>query len=103
MILKVESAHRQDNSEGTEHIPVRKIEQVIRQEFDLRPYSIIKMLDLIKPIYLPLAAYGHMGRIPEKKTLTFTSPMGETISHEIETFTWEKLDYVDTIKNKFNI
>lgn len=47
---------------GTEHIPVSRIEQVVRQEFDLRPYSIIQMLDLIKPIYQPLAAYGHMGR-----------------------------------------
>ncbi len=47
---------------GTEHIPNKKIEQIVRQEFDLRPYSIIRMLDLIKPIYLPLAAYGHMGR-----------------------------------------
>jgi len=47
---------------GTEHVPVKKIEQVVRQEFDLRPYSIINMLDLIKPIYQPLAAYGHMGR-----------------------------------------
>jgi S-adenosylmethionine synthetase len=47
---------------GTEHIPVKHIEQIVRQEFDLRPYSIIKMLDLIKPMYLPLAAYGHMGR-----------------------------------------
>jgi S-adenosylmethionine synthetase len=47
---------------GTEHIPVKQIEQIVRQEFDLRPYSIIKMLDLIQPIYLPLAAYGHMGR-----------------------------------------
>jgi S-adenosylmethionine synthetase len=47
---------------GTEHIPVKKIEQIIRQEFDLRPYAIIRMLDLIRPIYRPLAAYGHMGR-----------------------------------------
>ncbi|MBT8040703.1 MAG: methionine adenosyltransferase [Xanthomonadales bacterium] len=47
---------------GTEKVPVDTIEQVVRQEFDLRPYSIIRMLDLIKPIYLPLAAYGHMGR-----------------------------------------
>jgi S-adenosylmethionine synthetase len=47
---------------GTEHVPVKKIEQIVRQEFDLRPYSIIRMLDLIQPIYLPLAAYGHMGR-----------------------------------------
>jgi S-adenosylmethionine synthetase len=47
---------------GTERIPVQKIEQIVRQEFDLRPYSIIHMLDLIRPIYRPLAAYGHMGR-----------------------------------------
>ena len=47
---------------GTEHIPTNKIEQIVRQEFDLRPYGIIKMLDLIKPIYRPLAAYGHLGR-----------------------------------------
>ena len=47
---------------GTEKIPVKNIEQIVRQEFDLRPYSIIRMLDLIKPIYRPLAAYGHFGR-----------------------------------------
>jgi len=47
---------------GTEKVPVSKIEQLVRQEFDLRPYGIITMLDLIKPIYRPLAAYGHMGR-----------------------------------------
>lgn len=47
---------------GSEHIPARKIEQIVRQEFDLRPYGIIQMLDLIKPMYRPLAAYGHMGR-----------------------------------------
>ena len=47
---------------GTEKVPVKKIEQIVRQEFDLRPYSIIRMLDLIRPIYRPTAAYGHMGR-----------------------------------------
>ncbi|HLF29892.1 MAG TPA: methionine adenosyltransferase [Xanthomonadales bacterium] len=47
---------------GTEKVPVAKIEQLVRQKFDLRPYSIIKMLNLIQPIYQPLAAYGHMGR-----------------------------------------
>ena len=47
---------------GTEHVPVERIEQLVRQEFDLRPYSIIRSLDLIQPIYRPLAAYGHMGR-----------------------------------------
>jgi S-adenosylmethionine synthetase len=47
---------------GTEKVPAARIEQLVRQEFDLRPYGIITMLDLIKPIYRPLAAYGHMGR-----------------------------------------
>jgi S-adenosylmethionine synthetase len=47
---------------GTEKVPVAKIEQIVRQQFDLRPYNIITSLDLIQPIYQPLAAYGHMGR-----------------------------------------
>ena len=47
---------------GTEKVPVEKIEAIVREEFDLRPYGIITMLDLLKPIYRPLAAYGHLGR-----------------------------------------
>jgi len=47
---------------GTAKIEEAKIEQLIREHFDLRPYGIINMLDLIKPIYRSTAAYGHMGR-----------------------------------------
>jgi S-adenosylmethionine synthetase len=47
---------------GTEHVPVTRIEQLVRQQFDLRPYSIIRRLNLIRPMYQALAAYGHMGR-----------------------------------------
>jgi len=47
---------------GTEKIAAEKIEQLVREHFDLTPYGIITLLDLIKPIYQPLAAYGHMGR-----------------------------------------
>jgi len=64
---------------GTEHVPTRTIEQIVRQEFDLRPYSIIKMLDLIQPIYRPLAAYGHLGR-------------------EDLNVSWEKVDRVERLK-----
>ena len=39
-----------------------KISEIIRENFDLRPAGIIKMLDLRRPIYKELAAYGHMGR-----------------------------------------
>jgi S-adenosylmethionine synthetase len=47
---------------GSEKIPKARIEQLVLEHFDLTPYGIIKTLDLIKPIYTPLAAYGHMGR-----------------------------------------
>jgi len=47
---------------GSEKIPAERIEQLVRKYFDLTPYGIITALDLIKPIYTPLAAYGHMGR-----------------------------------------
>jgi S-adenosylmethionine synthetase len=47
---------------GSEKISRERIEQLVREFFDLTPYGIITALDLIKPIYTPLAAYGHMGR-----------------------------------------
>ena len=80
-----------------------EISKIVESIFDMRPYFIEKRLKLRSPIYSETAAYGHMGRTPEVKTVTFTNPMGESVSHEIETFTWEKLDYIDTIKNKFNL
>ena len=80
-----------------------EISKIVEKLFDMRPYFIEKRLKLRAPIYSETAAYGHMGRSPEVKTVTFSNPMGETVSHEVETFTWEKLDYVEKIKNKFNI
>ena len=47
---------------GTEKVPVETIERIVTGQFDLRPYFIIRELELIKPMYLPLAKYGHMGR-----------------------------------------
>ncbi len=47
---------------GTGKLDDHRIEALIREHFDLRPYGILNMLDLIKPIYQPTAAYGHMGR-----------------------------------------
>jgi S-adenosylmethionine synthetase len=47
---------------GTGNLPDTEIIALIREHFDLRPYGIIKMLDLLKPIYRPTAAYGHFGR-----------------------------------------
>jgi len=47
---------------GTEKIPSLEITQLIHEHFDLRPYGIIKMLNLLNPIYRPTATYGHFGR-----------------------------------------
>ena len=69
--------------------------------FDMRPYAIEKRLKLRKPIYSDTAAYGHMGRTPETKTLTFTNGSGEQKTMKVETFTWEKLDYVNKVKKAF--
>ena len=80
-----------------------EISKIVESIFDMRPYFIEKRLKLRSPIYSETAAYGHMGRTPEVKTVTFTNPMGETISEKVETFTWEKLDYVDTIKEAFKL
>ena len=70
--------------------------------FDLKPASIISRLKLKNPIYSETAAYGHMGRDPENKTVTFTIK-GEEKNFEIETFTWEKLDCQEQIRSAFNL
>ena len=46
----------------TEQIPVARIEQLVREHFDLRPAAILRDLDLLRPIYAKTAAYGHFGR-----------------------------------------
>jgi len=80
-----------------------QISQKIERLFDLRPYAIETRLKLRNPIYSDTAAYGHMGRVSEKKKVTFTDGSGKTKSKMVETFTWEKLDYIKKIKSAFNI
>ena len=78
-----------------------EISKIVENIFDMRPYFIEQRLKLRTPIYSETAAYGHMGRKSEVKTVTFSNPMGETVSQEVETFTWEKLDYVEKVKEAF--
>ena len=77
----------------------RKVEKV----FDMRPYFIEKRLKLRTPIYSDSAAYGHMGRTPKKKKVTFFDGSGKKKVMNVETFTWEKLDYVKQVKAAFKI
>lgn len=67
------------NTFGTGTIPDDEIIKRVRAVFDLTPYGIIEMLDLIRPIYRQTAAYGHFGR-------------------ELPDFTWEKTDRADALK-----
>lgn len=62
--------------------------------FDMRPAAIIRRLKLKNPIYSESAAYGHMGRTPGTKVVD---------DQTLETFTWEKLDYVDAVKTAFGL
>jgi S-adenosylmethionine synthetase len=71
--------------------------------FDMRPKAIENRLKLRNPIYLETASYGHIGREPKTITKTFTSRYEGDKKIEVELFTWEKLDYVDRIKNLLNI
>ncbi|MDA9571822.1 methionine adenosyltransferase [Flavobacteriaceae bacterium] len=71
--------------------------------FDLRPYAIEQRLKLRNPIYLETASYGHMGRTPRTVTKTFESPYNGKVSKEVALFTWEQLDYIETIKKSFQL
>ncbi|GGF35563.1 methionine adenosyltransferase [Echinicola rosea] len=93
------------NTYGTSKVDITdgEIAEKIQKIFDMRPYAIEQRLKLRNPIYEETAAYGHMGRTNEVKNKTFVSPDGTSINLDVELFTWEKLDYVDTLKKKFGI
>jgi len=81
-----------------------EIAQKIWQLFDLRPKAIEERLKLRNPIYFETASYGHMGREPQVVTKTFISRYDpKPVVCQVELFTWEKLDYVDKIKEAFGL
>jgi len=69
---------------GTGKISEARLVEIVREHFDLRPRGLIKVLDLLKPIYAPTAAYGHFGR-------------------EEAGFSWEKTDKADELKSAASI
>ena len=64
---------------GTEAVPKHRIEELVREHFDLRPAAILRDLDLLRPIYAKTAAYGHFGR-------------------DEHDFTWERTDKADALR-----
>jgi S-adenosylmethionine synthetase len=69
---------------GTGKLPDAKIADLVKAHFDLRPKGIVQMLDLLRPVYLATAAYGHFGR---------TEP----------SFTWERTDKAEALRNAAGI
>ena len=80
-----------------------EIASKIEDIYDLRPAAIEQGLKLRNPIYLETASYGHMGRTPQIVKKTFDSQYWESKTIEVELFTWEKLDYVDTFRKAFSV
>jgi S-adenosylmethionine synthetase len=66
---------------GTGVVPKKRVEEIVKEEFDLRPAAIIEYLDLLRPIYRKTSAYGHFGRNEDE-------------------FTWEKTNKADIIREK---
>jgi S-adenosylmethionine synthetase len=67
---------------GTGVVPKARVEEIVREVFDLRPAAIIEYLDLLQPIYRQTSAYGHFGR------------------EEDPGFTWEKTHMTDVLREK---
>ena len=90
---------------GRSHVPMTdgEIAQKIDELFDLRPKAIEERLKLRNPIYSETAAYGHMGRQPQTVTKSFRSRYEGDKDVTVELFTWEKLDYVDKVKEAFGL
>jgi S-adenosylmethionine synthetase len=93
------------NTYGKSHVDMDdgEIAEKIGEIFDLRPKAIERRLKLRQPMYSETSAYGHMGRKNEIVTKKFTSRYHETKEMNVELFTWEKLDYVDRLKEEFGL
>ena len=94
------------NTFGTALVPYSdaEIAEKISKIFNLTPGAIEKDLGLRNPIYAETAAYGHMGRKPEKVKKYFQTKYDAVpIEKEVELFTWEKTDKVPEIKKAFNL
>jgi S-adenosylmethionine synthetase len=92
------------NTYGTSKIDKTdgELARIVEKIFDLRPYAIEQRLKLRTPIYSETAAYGHMGRESKVVKKVFENA-GQKAEVEVELFTWEKLDYVDKVKEALGL
>ncbi|WP_444915187.1 methionine adenosyltransferase [Microbulbifer sp. TRSA007] len=88
------------NTFGTGLIPEDKLVELVRENFDLRPYAISKSLDLLHPMYQLTAAYGHFGRDPFTHTYNWIDSNGQERSESFTAFPWEKTDKADALRSQ---
>ena len=93
------------DTQGTSKVAMSdaEISAKVNKLFDMTPHGIETRLKLRNPIYLETATWGHFGRTPRKVTKHFHSAYEEDKTVEVELFTWEKLDYVDKLREAFRI
>ncbi len=91
------------NTYGTSHVAMSdaQIAQILQRIFAMTPHAIETRLKLRNPIYQETAAYGHMGREPQVVKKHFKSLYEGDRTIEVELFTWEKLDYVQVLRDAF--
>jgi S-adenosylmethionine synthetase len=82
---------------GTGKIPEEQIEKLVRDNFDLRPFGILKMLDLLHPMYQQTATNGHFGRPPEQASAKVIRD-GKQVEEHFTTFSWEKTDRAEALR-----
>jgi S-adenosylmethionine synthetase len=91
---------------GTGKVSQDRLEQLVRAHFDLRPYGIVKMLDLVHPMYRATAAYGHFGREPAHMTYKWKELVGGKKVEKSESFTaftWERTDRAEALRRDAKI
>ena len=95
------------NTYGTARVDMTdsEIADIVKEMpcFDMTPYAIEKRFNLRQPIYRETASYGHLGRQPRTVTKHFHSRYEPDFEKEVELFTWEKLDAVDSVKKAFGL
>jgi S-adenosylmethionine synthetase len=111
------------NTYGTSKVKDKKgktlsdgeIAQAVENLFDMRPYAIVERFGLKNPVFLKTASYGHFGRdpftetvevyyeVPGSKAKKLNDNGKKAYQKKVEFFAWEKLDYVEKIKQEFNL
>ena len=91
---------------GTGRLPDARLEKLVSSHFDLRPFGIIRMLDLIHPMYRATASYGHFGREPVEMDYDWQDDSNAGTARRRTTFTafsWERTDRAEALRKAAGI